>query len=131
MADRASTAEPEPELEADRRETPPGPVDPTYRNTRREAVVILTAWTVCLIWTVGYCWFAGYGEPAEGEDVALTFGMPSWVFWGVAVPWATSLIFSVVHALWFIAEDELGAVEGEEEAEPPAEGAGTKGGGDG
>ena len=105
------------------------PDDPTYLNTRREAIVILTAWAVCLVWTVGYCWFAGYGEPAEGQ-LSLVLGMPAWVFWGVALPWAAALLFSVVYGLWFIADDKLGEVEGEEpagaarepaEAEPAAQ----------
>lgn len=53
------------------------------------------SWLVCFVWTVGYCW--RYGYHTEGSPLATVLGMPSWVFWGVFVPW----MFASVVSVWF------------------------------
>ena len=89
--------------------------DPVFLNSRREALIILTAWATCLVWAVGYCQFAGYETP-EGP-VPKTMGIPSWVFFGVLVPWVLASTFSIVFSLKFMKDHDLG--EGEV---PSAEG---------
>jgi len=42
-------------------------------------------------------------------------GMPHWVFWGVVMPWVTTMIVSIWFALFCIRDDELGE-------EPPESG---------
>ncbi len=79
--------------------------DPVFLNCRRETIVILVAWAVFFLWVTGYCGFAGYNEP--GKPVELVLGMPSWVFWGVFVPWFGASAFTVWFALGFIADDPL------------------------
>ena len=88
------------------------PFDPTFVNARREAGLILVAWAVCLIWTVGYCAFAAYDVPSE--QIQIILGMPSWVFWGVLVPWVVATLFSVWFSLAYIADDDLGESDEEE-----------------
>ena len=86
--------------------------DPTFLHARREAWLILCAWAVCLIWTVGYCAFAAYDVPPE--QIQIILGMPSWVFWGVLVPWVAATLFSVWFSLAYIADDDLGESDDEE-----------------
>ena len=35
-------------------------------------------------------------------------GMPSWVFWGIMVPWALCALFTFWFAGFFMADDDLG-----------------------
>ena len=79
--------------------------DPAFLRARREAAWILLAWAACLVWTVGYSAWAGYAVPPEA--VTLTFGMPSWVFWGVAFPWVAATAFSVWFGLRYLADDDV------------------------
>ena len=89
-------------------------LDPVFRNSRRECLVILAAWSVCLIWTVGSYWYIGNQGPTE--SVPITLGMPSWVFWGVLMPWCMATTFSVVFSLVFMVDEPLGeGTEGPEE----------------
>lgn len=78
--------------------------DPVFLNARREALLILLAWFVCLLWTVGYCAFAGYNVPPE--EISVILGMPAWVFWGVFIPWIGATLFSVWFGLFYIVEEE-------------------------
>jgi len=91
------------------------PVDPVVLHARREALVILGAFAVCLVWSVGWCYLAGYHEPT-GAKLATALGMPSWVFWGVLVPWLAADLFAFWFCLRFMADDPLG--ESEDEADP-------------
>ena len=79
--------------------------DPVYLHAKKEAQIILWAWFVCLIWTVGYCAVFGYG--IETDELKLFAGVPSWVFWGVVVPWIVATVFSVWFGLFFMKDDEL------------------------
>ncbi|MFK7846734.1 MAG: DUF997 family protein [Rhodothermales bacterium] len=78
----------------------------TFLNARREAWLILLAWFVCLIWTVGYSAYAGYGT--DGTTLTLVAGMPAWIVWGVLLPWFSATVFSVLFALFYMADDSLG-----------------------
>jgi hypothetical protein len=76
------------------------------RNARREGLVIMAAWAVALLWSVGVSWLWGYGRDAR--DIGLVLGMPDWVFWGIALPWAVGLVFSVWFCFRYMADDDLG-----------------------
>lgn len=78
---------------------------PVYVHAKREAMWILVAWLVCLVWTVGYSAVFGYG--LEEGALHLVMGMPSWVFWGVFVPWITATGFSIWFGLVYMKEDNL------------------------
>ena len=85
------------------------PFDPTFLHARKEAWYILMAWGVFLLWTVGLSAVLGYPEP--GTTAALLFGIPSWVFWGVLLPWLAATVFSIWFGLFYMVEDDLGESE--------------------
>lgn len=68
--------------------------------------MVLIAFCLWLCWTVGVSWRLGYQTNSAKLD--LVFGFPNWVFWGVLVPWFTATAFSVLFALRWIRDDELG-----------------------
>lgn len=88
-------------------------VDPVYAHSKSEAKVILVIWGLSFLWTVPYCYFAGYQTPQAPIELSLTFGIPSWVFWGVAFPWTVSGLLSIILCLFYIKDDDLGQAEDE------------------
>lgn len=86
--------------------------DPVVRSARREAVTALVIWLGAMTYTVGYCWRYAYGRAAE--DVTLIYGVPDWVLWGIAAPWAVCVVICWWFAYRFMSDQPLGA-----EAEPP------------
>ncbi|MHC4400081.1 MAG: DUF997 family protein [Planctomycetota bacterium] len=100
-----------------------GRLDPVLVHTRREAAWILGAFLVCLVWSVSWCWVAGYGA---GETTAKVLGIPSWVFWGVVMPWLAADAFALWFCLFFIADDPLeednDEIDGEAAQSGPAAG---------
>ena len=76
------------------------------RNARREGLVIMAAWGVALLWSVGVGYLWGYDR--DPRDIGLVLGMPDWVFWAVAFPWAICLLFSVWFCFGYMADDDLG-----------------------
>lgn len=82
---------------------------PLMAHTAREARWILVTWLVAFVWVVGYCTTAGYIE-AESE-LSLVLGMPSWVFWGVFLPWGVSTGVTCFLALFVMKNDSLGDQE--------------------
>lgn len=81
-------------------------LDPLVVHARRETLIILVAFVVCLIWSVSWCYLSGYPEPADGQ-IAKIFGIPAWVFWGVVVPWLAANGFTVWFCLFYMADDSL------------------------
>lgn len=78
--------------------------DPVWRHSLREAKQILVIGAVFMVWTVGYSYFYGYSDDAHAS---LTFGIPTWAFWGIAVPWGIAALVSIVFATWLIEDDPL------------------------
>ena len=72
----------------------------------REAKWIMVIWFLSSLWTIGYCWLYSY-EPIDPTRIQTVFGLPSWVFWGVAVPWLLTTLVSILFAIWGIQEDDL------------------------
>lgn len=67
----------------------PAPVwDVVFVQSRKELIVILIIWLVFAVWVVGASGLLGY-EASEGE-VAVTWGIPTWVFWSIGVPWVVA-----------------------------------------
>ena len=83
-------------------------LDPTFVNTRREAKLIFAAWVAALLWVVPYCALRGYGVGAAIDTV---WGIPSWVFWGIAVPWATASAFALWFSFRVMTDDDLGEAD--------------------
>ena len=80
--------------------------DPLLRNARREALVVLVAFVVAMSYTVTYC--ALYGYERSIDELSFVWGFPDWVFWGIVVPWAVSLAFSVWFAFCYMSDEHLG-----------------------
>mgnify|MGYP002640656402 CR=1 FL=1 len=87
--------------------------DSTFLNTRKEAKIIFGIWVVVLLWSVPMSYLRGYGAGAEIDTI---MGIPSWVFWGVAAPWAAASAFAVWYSLRVMVDDDLGRAPEEEEA---------------
>lgn len=84
----------------------PAPEDPLFRNARREALVVTGVWLVAMTYTVGYCAWNGYGQTEP--ELRLVFGFPSWVFWGVVIPWVVCVVAGIWFSYFYMTDDELG-----------------------
>ena len=87
--------------------------DVVYRHSKREAYAILILWALSFAWTVPYCYFTGYQTTSENWQLEVTWGMPSWVVWGVAIPWLLCAVISILLCLFYIQDDDLGRAEDE------------------
>jgi len=85
---------------------PPFEYDPSYLNALRELYVMAGLWAVSLLWTAGYCGLFAYRSPDETEAIAVVCGIPSWVMWGIAVPWTLSGLLTIWFALFYIKDDD-------------------------
>ena len=81
--------------------------DLVFVHSRREAIVLLIAFAAFFTWSVGVSFYLGYGLTSEEADRAV-FGIPHWVFWGVAVPWMGANVFTFWFCLFYMADDPLG-----------------------
>ncbi len=82
------------------------PDDPVYLHARREAIVILSVWTIALVWSLTV--YLGWGHaPLEGHTV-LWWGIPRWVVLGIALPWIVADLFAAWFCFFFMADDDLG-----------------------
>ena len=79
--------------------------DPVFASSLRELRWIVLIWLVNFCWVVGYC--RAYGYPSEGQPLATVLGMPSWVFWGIFVPWIVAAVVTSWFALTQIEDHPL------------------------
>ena len=87
--------------------TPPtGKEQQLLRHARREGLLIMAVWTLCLIWSVASGYFLGYRRPAA--EMTLILGIPDWVFWSVVLPWGLCFLFSIWFCFAYMADDDLG-----------------------
>lgn len=86
------------------------PLDPVLRSARREAALALLLWLAAAVYTIGYCYTYGYIDihnPPPNESLALIWGIPSWVFWGILCPWGVCFLVSTWFAFVFIQDAPL------------------------
>ncbi len=107
-------------------ESVPIEYDPVFLHSRKEAIVIFCAWAITLLWAVPFCYLNGYIDDFDPQSFSMIWGMPTWLFWGIALPWLVADLFTAWFCFCFMADDELGeAHEGadikEEIAERPAD----------
>lgn len=99
------------------------PAAQTFRHARQEAVFALIVWFLALTWTVGYCYLHGYqhepdalvvrwgwAEPRSVDNFRTVAGIPDWVVYGIVMPWVACTIITIVFALGFMHDDDLGAI---------------------
>ena len=65
----------------------------------------MAVWAVALIWTLGYCTITS-DTPSYRTSIIL--GMPSWVFYGVAVPAMVCTVVTMLFGLFGMADDDMG-----------------------
>ncbi|GAC1344695.1 MAG: hypothetical protein NVSMB14_08320 [Isosphaeraceae bacterium] len=91
--------------------------DPVFRHAKREALIIFGAWLAATTYCCAYSYAFGYIRPGRlltMADVRPIFGVPSWFFGGVIVPWGVCLVFTVWFAGWLMRDDDLGRDRSEE-----------------
>jgi Protein of unknown function (DUF997) len=84
------------------------PDDPVYLHTRREAIVIASLWLLALLWAVPYCYLYGYHSVSDPAELQTIWGIPTWVFWGIAFPWLVCDVIAIGLCLFYIKDDDLG-----------------------
>lgn len=84
-------------------------------------MVVLGIWLGFLVWVIGCCALLGYqaaGEArpvlpetsgAQATQIAIRAGLPSWIFWGIALPWLAAVVVTLVFGAWILQDDDLGA----------------------
>ena len=80
--------------------------DRVFLNSRREAIVLLVAFSLFLVWTIVVSYVMGYQPPQQTADTI--GGIPRWVFYGVGLPWITANVFTIWFAWFYMANDPLG-----------------------
>lgn len=91
--------------------------DPVYLQSRRELGVILILFATFFLWSVGACYWLGYVDPDGSEPVTVSaiWGMPTWVFWGILVPWLAVDVAALWFCFFYMKDDDLGkSHEGED-----------------
>ena len=66
---------------------------PPSSSSYREALIVAVVWTITCVYTVGYAALFAYRDSAS----RVVLGIPSWVVWGVLLPWVVTLFVT----LWF------------------------------
>lgn len=77
----------------------------SFRQARRETIVICVAWLVFLGWTGLVCGIGGRIE--SGEPIETVAGMPRWVFFGVVLPWLAACLFTFWFSMFFMKDTDL------------------------
>lgn len=78
----------------------------SFRQSRKELRFMVVTWCCFAAWTAVYNGLYAKGTP--GEPVALVFGFPSWVFFGIALPWTAALAVTIWFALRYMQDTDLG-----------------------
>ena len=96
--------------------------DPVFLHSRREAIVIFCLWLAGLAWAVPFCYFNGYIADFDADRFSTTWGIPTWLFWGILVPWIVADVFTTWFCFFYMVDDDLGqANEGADIKEEIAE----------
>ena len=81
-----------------------------YRHARqciKEARFVAAIWISALVFCGYWIRQFGYIPPAERPDVpALVLGIPSWVVWGLLVPWLVLILVTWFFAASILKDDE-------------------------
>ncbi|MCH8830620.1 MAG: hypothetical protein IID45_13670 [Planctomycetes bacterium] len=96
--------------------------DPIFLNSRREAIVIFCLWLTALVWAVPFCYLNGYIDDYDPQTFSTTWGIPTWLFWGILVPWIIADIFTTWFCFCYMKDDDVSAAhEGSDVEEKIAE----------
>jgi len=84
------------------------PWDPVFLDSRREAFIILMLWVAALLWAVPYCYLNGFPDTFDEKEFSTVWGIPSWLFWGIAVPWLLADVFTLWFCFFYMKDGDLG-----------------------
>ena len=76
-----------------------------FKNSKREMWIILATWAAFCLWVIGYC--AAFAYEVDEKNLVTVLGMPSWVVWGIALPWCVATTVTVVFGIWGMADRPL------------------------
>jgi hypothetical protein len=63
------------------------------------------------MWVLGYS--ALYAYPKDPSTMRLTFGLPTWVVWGILLPWILATMITIWFCLFVMEDHENGACDDE------------------
>ena len=90
--------------------------DRTYLHSLRETYVILGLFALFCVWSIVVSYNLGYVSESElGNEIRTVWGMPSWVWWGIFLPWIAVDVVAIWFCFFFMKADDLGE-ESEQEA---------------
>ena len=92
----------------------------SFASATRETRVILIGFVVFCLWVVVASIWLGQSEASATN---LIFGLPTWVFWGVAAPWLLANVFTVWFCFGYMKDEPL---SGPEEHDCSAPGSNTE-----
>ena len=88
---------------------PPGAplFEKEWHAGRRALIAAIGLWFVGLVWCVTVMILRGYVSPADRPTQPdLLFGMPSWVVWGLFIPWIAQIAAVWWFAICWLKDDE-------------------------
>ena len=78
----------------------------SFRQSRKEFRFMVVTWVVFAAWTLTYNGL--FAKGSDEQPVEIVLGMPKWVVFGVAIPWAIALALTVWFALFYMKDTDLG-----------------------
>ena len=78
-------------------------------SARRELLVSAGVWLIALVWSVGISY--RYGYDLQPDELTFTLGFPTWIFYGVVLPWGLCTLISGAIAFGFMQDADLGDAE--------------------
>lgn len=97
--------------EQDRKHNLDSEWDPVYLHARKEGALILGVWFLALLWTLPFSYLHGFDSQVSIEEIQFIWGMPSWVFWGIGLPWMLANLMTIWFCFFYFAADDLNPVE--------------------
>ena len=94
--------------------------DPVFVNSLRETFVIISLFLFFMCWSVCVSFFMGNEKNylvENTENLSLVWGMPSWVFYGIFLPWMLVNLIGIWFCFGFMKNDNLEAGETPQETE--------------
>ena len=74
----------------------------SFRRTRLEAILTGSLWLGFAVWVITVSYRLGY----QTHEYTTTLGLPTWIVWGVLVPWLAAVVMNTVLAFAIMADDE-------------------------
>lgn len=103
----------QPEPRSENSSAPTETLAESFTQSKRELKFILGTWLFFFSWVGLVCYWLGY-LPGETK-VPVLFGMPSWVVFGIALPWLLAIGVAVFFATRVMKDTDL---RGEPDADP-------------